>query len=146
MDFNNSFKCRLGGKDLSNVQFNPKLWNLRPVVEGTKDAVKILAWQETCSCEGTPGGVVGALRISWSEGCCWGTSTALAPRVRAAQDVEERILSAMRGWSRASLVGTLMPFPDVRRREKIKAVPSRKHECLQVIGTICTHELTTSLE
>ena len=33
MDFNNNFKCRMGREDLSHVQFNPKLWNLRPVEE-----------------------------------------------------------------------------------------------------------------
>ena len=29
MDFNNHFKCRMGREDLSHIQFNPKLWNLR---------------------------------------------------------------------------------------------------------------------
>ena len=33
MNFNNHFKYRMGREDLSRVQFNPKLWNLRPVVE-----------------------------------------------------------------------------------------------------------------
>ena len=28
MDFNNSFKCRMGDVDDSHIQFNPKLWNL----------------------------------------------------------------------------------------------------------------------
>ena len=49
MDFKNNFKQGKGGEDLSNVQFNPKLLNLRPVVKGTKDAVKIPAWPETCA-------------------------------------------------------------------------------------------------
>ena len=53
MDFNNSFKCRMGADALSNVQFNLKLWNIRLVVKGTKDAVKL------CSCKGTSGDVVG---------------------------------------------------------------------------------------
>ena len=26
MDFNNNFKCRMGGEDIFHVQFNPKLW------------------------------------------------------------------------------------------------------------------------
>ena len=48
LDLNNSFKCRMGGENLSSVQFNPKLWNLRPIVKGgTKDAVKTSAWPET---------------------------------------------------------------------------------------------------
>ena len=33
LDFNDNFKCRMGPEDLSHVQFNPKLWNLRPVVK-----------------------------------------------------------------------------------------------------------------
>ena len=49
MNLNNSFKCRLGGENLSNAQANPKLWNLRPIVKGTKEAVKIPAWPETCA-------------------------------------------------------------------------------------------------
>ena len=47
MNFNNSFKYRMGGEDLSNVQFNHKLWNLRVVVKGKEEAVKIPAWPET---------------------------------------------------------------------------------------------------
>ena len=47
MDLNNSFKYRMGGENLSNVQLNPKLWNLRSIFKGTKDAVKISAWPET---------------------------------------------------------------------------------------------------
>ena len=39
MDFNNHFKCRMGREDLSHIQFNPKLWNLRPVVKDTGEAV-----------------------------------------------------------------------------------------------------------
>ena len=47
MGFNIGFKCRMGGEDMSNVQFNQKLWNLRSVVSGTKDAVKIPACPKT---------------------------------------------------------------------------------------------------
>ena len=32
MDFNKNFKYRMGREYLSHIQFNPKLWNLRPVV------------------------------------------------------------------------------------------------------------------
>ena len=35
MVFKNSFKCRMGDVDGSHIQFNPKLWNLRPVVKDT---------------------------------------------------------------------------------------------------------------
>ena len=41
MDFNNHFKCRMGREDLSHIQFNPKLWNLRPVVKDTGEAVRV---------------------------------------------------------------------------------------------------------
>ena len=41
MDFNNHFKCRMGREDLSHIQFNPKLWNLRPVVKDTGGAVRV---------------------------------------------------------------------------------------------------------
>ena len=43
MDLNNSFKCRMVGENFSNVQINPKLWILRPIIRDTKDAVKIPA-------------------------------------------------------------------------------------------------------
>ena len=41
MDFNNNFKCRMGREDLSHVQFNPKLWNLRPVVKDSGEAMRV---------------------------------------------------------------------------------------------------------
>ena len=41
MDFNNKFKCRMGREDLSHVQFNPKLWNLRPVVKDSGAAMRV---------------------------------------------------------------------------------------------------------
>ena len=41
MDFNNHFKCRMGREDLSHIQFNPKLLNLRPVVKDTGEAVRV---------------------------------------------------------------------------------------------------------
>ena len=41
MDFNNHFKCRMGREDLSHIQFNPKLWNLRPVVKDSGAAMRV---------------------------------------------------------------------------------------------------------
>ena len=38
MDFNNNFKCQMGREELSHVQFNPRLWYLRPVVKDSGDA------------------------------------------------------------------------------------------------------------
>ena len=46
MNFNNNFKCRMGGEDLSHVQFNPKLWNLRPVVKVSGEVMRFPAWPE----------------------------------------------------------------------------------------------------
>ena len=46
MDFNNKFKCRIGGEDIFHVQFNPKLWNLRPVVKDSGEAMRVPAWRE----------------------------------------------------------------------------------------------------
>ena len=41
MDFNNNIKCKMGGEDLSHVQFNPELWNLRPVVKDSGEAMRV---------------------------------------------------------------------------------------------------------
>ena len=41
MDFNNHFKYRMGREELSHIQFNPKLWNLRPVVKDTGAAMGV---------------------------------------------------------------------------------------------------------
>ena len=41
MDFNNNFKCRMGREDLSHIQFNPKLWNLRPVMKDSGTAMRV---------------------------------------------------------------------------------------------------------
>ena len=46
MDFNNNFKCRMGNEDLSHIQFNPKLWNRRPIVKDSGDAMRVSAWPE----------------------------------------------------------------------------------------------------
>ena len=46
MDFNNNFQCRMGREDLSHVQFNPKLWNLRPVVKNSGEAMEVPLWPE----------------------------------------------------------------------------------------------------
>ena len=45
----NNFKCRMGGEDLSHVQFNPKLWNLRPVVKDSGEAMRVPVWPEANS-------------------------------------------------------------------------------------------------
>ena len=46
MDFSDNFKCRMGREDLSRVHLNPKLWNLRPVVEDSGEAMRVPLWPE----------------------------------------------------------------------------------------------------
>ena len=46
MDFNNHFKSRMGREELSHVQFNPKLWNLPPVVKDSGEAMLVPHWRE----------------------------------------------------------------------------------------------------
>ena len=41
MDFHNNFKCRMGREDLSHIQLNPKLWNLRLVVKDSGAAMRV---------------------------------------------------------------------------------------------------------
>ena len=41
MDFNNNFKFRMCREDLSHVQFNPELWNLRPVVKDSGEEMRV---------------------------------------------------------------------------------------------------------
>ena len=47
MDLKNRFKCRMGDVVLYHIQFNPKLWNLRPVVKYTGERMQVPAWPET---------------------------------------------------------------------------------------------------
>ena len=145
MDLNNSFKCRMGGENLSNLQFNPKLWNSRPIIKGTKEAVKIPAWPETYA-------HVKENQNTWLAGSdplpdrcllyprirrilLGVTSPVVALRIGAAQDVEERMLTWSEGmeqrfisWNDAALTTFDFTFPDLWSRNKIKAIPSRKPE------------------
>ena len=162
MDLNNSFKCRMGGEDLANVQFNPKLWNLRPIIKGTTDAVKIPAWSETYA-------HVKENQDAWLAGSnplpnrcplyprirrmlLGVNSPALAPRIGAAQDVEGKMIKWSEGmeprfisWSAAALHGFDFTFPDLWSRKKIKAIPSRRPEVSAGHWNDGTLQLTTSL-
>ena len=106
MDFNNNFKCRLGGEEISHIQFNPKLWNLRPVVKDSGEAMRVPVWPEAYA-------HVKENQQVWLSGTrplpdqcpryppmmrrmlLGVTSPAIAPRIRAARDAEEK----MRKWS-----------------------------------------------
>ena len=121
MDFNNNFKCRMGREDLSHVQFNPKLWNLRPVVKDSGEAMRVPLWPEAYAHvkENQQAWLSGSRRLP--DQCpryppirrmlLGVTSPAIAPRIGAARDAEERMLkwSGVEGWSPASSVGRLRP-------------------------------------
>ena len=145
MDLNNCSNYRMGGKKLSNVQVNPELWNLRRIIKGTKDAVKVPAWSETYayvkenqdrwlagssplpdSCPLFPRISRILLRV---------TGPVLALRIGAAKDVEERTLKRDEGmkphfisWNAAALHTFAFTFPDAWSRKLIKAIPSRRPE------------------
>ena len=145
MDFNNHFKCRMGREDLSHIQFNPKLWNLRPVVKDTGEAVGVPQ---------LPGAYAHAKenQQTWLPGSrplpdqcpryppirrmlLGVTSPIIAPRIGAARDAEKRMLKWSGGmeprfisWNAAVAHTFDFSFPDAWSRKKIKALPSRRPE------------------
>ena len=145
MDFNNHFKCRMGREDLSHIQFNPKFWNLRPVVKDTGEAVRVPQ---------LPGAYAHAKenQQTWLPGSrplpdqCHRyppirrmllgvTSPITAPRIGAARDAEKRMLKWSGGmeprfisWNVAAAHTFDFSFPDAWSRKKIKALPSRRPE------------------
>ena len=145
MDFNNHFKCRMGREDLSHVQFNPKLWNLRPVVKDTGETMLVPLWREAYA-------HVKGNQQEWLSGSrplpdqcpryppirrmlLGVTSPAIAPRIGAARDAEKRMLNWSEGmeprfisWNVAARHTFDFTFPDAWSRKKIKASPSRKPE------------------
>ena len=143
MDFNNNFKCRMGREDLSHVQFNPKFWNLRD--EGSGEAMRVPLWPESYA-------PVKGNQQAWLSGSrplpdqcpryppitrmlLGVTSPAIAPRMGAARDAEERMLKWSRGmeprfisWNAAAMHTFDFTFPDAWSRKKIKAPTSRRPE------------------
>ena len=145
MDFNNHFKCRMGREDLSHIQFNPKLWNLRPVVKDTGEAVGVPQ---------LPGAYAHAKenQQTWLPGSrplpdqcpryppirrmlLGVTSPIIAPRIGAARDAEKRMLKWSGGmeprfisWNAAAAHTFDFSIPDAWSRKKIKALPSRRPE------------------
>ena len=119
MDLNNNFKCRMGGEDLSHVQFNPKLWNLRLVVKDSGEAMRVPLWPEAYAHvkENQQVWLSGSSPLPdqgadnhRQGGCCWGSRLLSLPLA------SERIVMRKRkcrigenGWSRASSIGTLRP-------------------------------------
>ena len=145
MDFNNNFKCRMGREDLSHVQFNPKLWNLRPVVKDSREAMRVPFWPEAYA-------HVKENQQAWLSGSrplpdqrpryppirrmlLGVTSPAIAPRIGAARDAEERMLKWSGGmeprfisWNAVAMHTFDFTFSDDWSRKKIKAPPSRRPE------------------
>ena len=145
MDFNNNFKCRMGRKDLSHIQFNPKLWNLRPVVKESGAAMRVPLLPEAYA-------HVKENQQAWLSGSrplpdqcpryppirrmlLGVTSPVIAPRIGAARDAERRMLKWSEGmeprfisWNVAAAHTFDFTFPDAWSRKKIKAPPSRRPE------------------
>ena len=145
MDFNNNFKCRMGREDLSLVQFNSKLWNLRPVVKDSGEAMRVPLLPEAYA-------HVKENQQAWLPGSrplpdqcpryppirrmlLGVTSPVIAPRIGAARDAKKRMLKWSEGmeprfisWNVAAMHTFDFTFPDIWSRKKIKASPSRKPE------------------
>ena len=145
MDFNNNFKCKMGREDLSHIQFNPKLWNLRPVVKDSGTALRFPLLSEAYA-------HVKENQQTWLSGSrplpdqCHRyppirkmllivTSPIIAPRIGAARDAERRMLKWIEGmephfigWNVAAAHTFDFTFPDAWSRKKIKAPPSRRPE------------------
>ena len=143
MDFNNNFKCRMGREDLSHVQFSPKLWNLRPVVKDSGEAMRVPLWPKAYAHvkENQQAWLSGSRplpdqcpRYSPIRRMLLGvTSSAIAPRIGAARDAEERMLKWSGGmeprfisWNATAMHTFDFTFPDAWSRKKIKAPPSRR--------------------
>ena len=135
MEFNNDFKCRMGREDLFHVQFNAMLWNLRPVVKDSGEAMRVPLWPEAYS-------HVKENQQAWLSGSrplpdqCHRyppirrmllgvTSPAIAPRIGVARDAEERTLKWSGGmeprfisWNAAAMHTFDFTFPDAWNRKK----------------------------
>ena len=145
MDFNNHLKCRMGREDLSHVQFNPKLWNLRPVLKDSGEAMLVPLWREAYAhfkenqeewlsgsrplpdqCHRNPPITRMLLGVIYP---------AIAPCIGAAHDVEKRLLKWSEGmeprfikWNAAAIHTVDFTFPDAWSRKKTIAPPSRRPE------------------
>ena len=144
-DFNNNFKCRMGREDLSHVQFNPKLWSLRPVVKDSGEARRVPLLPEAYA-------HVKENQQAWLSGSrplpdqcpryppikrmlLGVTSSAIGPRIGADRDAEERMLKWSGGmqprfisWNAAAMHTFDFTFPDAWSQKKIKTTPSRRPE------------------
>ena len=139
MDLNNHFKCRMGREDLSHVQFHPKLWNLITVVKDSGEAMRVPLWPEAYEHvkENQQAWLSGSRPLPdqcpryqpLSRMLLGVTSPAIAPRVGAARDAEERMLKRSGGmeprfisWNAAAMHTFDFTFPDAWSRKKIRGL------------------------
>ena len=135
MDFNNHFKCRMGREDLSHIQFNPKLWNLRPVPL-LPEAYAHAKENQQAWLSGSRPLPDQCPRYPPIRRMLLGvTSPVIAPRIGAARGAEKRMLKWIEGmeprfisWNVAAAHTFDFSFPDAWNRKKIKALPSRRPE------------------
>ena len=142
MDFNKNIKCKMSGEDLSHVQFNPKLWHMRPGVKDSGEAMQVPVWPEAYA-------HVKENQQVWLSGSrslpdqgprylpirrmlLGVTSPAIAPRFGAARDAEEKMRKWSEGieprfisWNVAAMHTFDFTIPDALIRKNIKAPPSR---------------------
>ena len=128
----------MGGEDLSHVQFNPKLWNLRPVVKDSGEAMRVPLWPEAYAhvkenqqvwLSGTRPLPDHCPDIHRLGGCCW--ESRLLPFPLASERLVMRKRECgigMEGWSRASSVGTMRPCTrSTSRFQKLGAGRRSRH-------------------
>ena len=133
----------MGREDLFHIQFNPKLWNLRPVVKDSGTAMSVPLLPEAYA-------HVKKNQQAWLSGSrplpdqcpryppirrmlLGVTSPIIAPCIGAARDAERRMLKWSEGmeprfigWNVAAAQTFDFTFPDAWSRKKIKAPPSRR--------------------
>ena len=120
----------MGREDLSHAQLNPKLWNLRPVVKDSGEAMRVPLFPEAYA-------HVKENQQAWLSGSrpLPDQCPRYPPMSGAARDAEKRMLKRSEGieprfisWNVAAMQMFDFTFPDIWRRKKIKASPSRKPE------------------
>ena len=135
----------MGRDDHSHIQFNPKIWNLRPVGKDSGEAMRVPLLPEAYA-------HVKENQQAWLSGSrllpdqcpryppirrmlLGVTSPVIDPRIGAARDAEKRMLKWSEGmeprfisWNVAAAHTFDFTFPDAWSRKKIKTPPSRRPE------------------
>ena len=133
----------MGDVEDSHIQFNSKLFNLRPVVKDMGEAMRVPAWPEAYA-------HVKENQVAWLAGSrplpsqypqyppirrilLRVTSPVVAPRSGTARDAEKRMQKWSEGMELRFISGNVaamntfdFSFPDAWSRKKVKAPPSRK--------------------